>query len=55
MAYKEIEQCKLCGQDFVVNSEEYYWHIKTHQAKQEAGIPEQFGLPEQLGKEIEPK
>ena len=33
MSAKKIEKCPVCSKKYIIDSEEYYWHIKIHLAK----------------------
>ena len=39
--YYEIEKCKFCCREYRKDSENGYWHLKTHLTKNEAGIADQ--------------
>lgn len=53
---ERVEKCITCDKIFVIDSEEYYWHIKIHNAKSEAGnLYEMFKIMLLLRKEFEVK
>lgn len=33
MSAKILEECPVCKEKFVKDSEEFYWHLKIHLAK----------------------
>lgn len=48
MANQILEECKQCLKTYRSNSEEYYWHLKIHNARLEESI-----LNKQYNRELE--
>ena len=42
---KQIEKCKYCSKEFIIDTEEYYWHLKIHKLDEQQVINIQPNYP----------
>lgn len=46
----QIEKCPFCPKQFKEDSEEFYWHLKIHKAKEEAVSQDNIEIKPNTGK-----